>query len=55
MMQEGAYGYESQKTNLEERNYLETMQQVSTKLDSDWVGYFDHSFNIYYLEINYIQ
>jgi hypothetical protein len=26
MMAEGAYGYESQKTNLEERNYLDLMQ-----------------------------
>ena len=34
MMAEGAYGYESQKTNLEERNYLDLMQAVSNSLDS---------------------
>jgi uncharacterized membrane protein YcgQ (UPF0703/DUF1980 family) len=33
-MAEGAYGYESQKTNLEERNYLDLMQAVSNSLDS---------------------
>ena len=38
MMSEGAYGYESQKTNLEERNYLDLMQAVSNKLDSNGVG-----------------
>ena len=26
MMSEGAYGYQSQKTNLEEQNYLDIMQ-----------------------------
>ena len=34
MMAENAYGYESQKTNLEERNYLDLMQEVSNKSDS---------------------
>ena len=34
MMSENAYGYESQKTNLEERNYLDLMQEVSNKSDS---------------------
>ena len=38
MMSENAYGYESQKTNLEERNYLDLMQEVSNKLDSNGVG-----------------
>ena len=34
-MTEGNYGYESQKTNLEERNYLDLMQAVSNKLNGE--------------------
>jgi len=47
MMSEGAYGYQSQKTNLEEQNYLNIMQEVSNKLDSNGVGIIMTTLSIY--------